>query len=41
MLAGMINTDTVLVTQELLALLSGIDEFKGAGVLSVRSHRKV
>src|SRR6202047_982728 len=30
MLAGMINTDTILVTQELLALLSEIDEFKGA-----------
>ncbi len=26
----MINTDTILVTQELLALLSEIDEFKGA-----------
>lgn len=28
MLAGMINTDTILVTQELLALLSNVDEFK-------------
>ena len=26
----MINTDTILVTQELLALLSEVDEFKGA-----------
>jgi len=30
MLAGMINIDTILVTQELLALLSEVDEFKGA-----------
>ena len=30
MLAGMINTDTILVTQELLAFLSEVDEFKGA-----------
>jgi Fic family protein len=30
MLLGMLNTDTLLVTQELLALLSEIDEFKGA-----------
>jgi Fic family protein len=30
MFAGMLNTDTILVTQELLALLSEIDEFKGA-----------
>ena len=27
---GMLNTDTINVTQELLALLSDIDEFKGA-----------
>ena len=26
----MLNTDTIQVTQELLALLSEIDEFKGA-----------
>jgi Fic family protein len=30
MVAGMLNTDTILVSQELLALLSEIDEFKGA-----------
>ena len=30
MFAGMINTDTIQVTQELLALLCELDEFKGA-----------
>ncbi|MDB5968522.1 MAG: hypothetical protein JWQ90_972 [Hydrocarboniphaga sp.] len=30
MFAGMINTDTIRITPELLALLSEIDEFKGA-----------
>lgn len=30
MLAGMISIDTILATQELLALLSEVDEFKGA-----------
>jgi Fic family protein len=30
MVPGMLNTDTISVTQELLALLSEIDEFKGA-----------
>jgi len=30
MYLGMINTDTIQITPELLALLSEIDEFKGA-----------
>lgn len=30
MVTGMLNTDTIHITQELLALLSEIDEFKGA-----------
>jgi Fic family protein len=30
MITGVLNTDTIYVTQELLALVSEIDEFKGA-----------